>query len=230
MLSIPRRENSLTSRIPQGRCAKWPFSLPLCPPNACTPYPSLPCLPHWEVDPRSESSCLFWLLVETGQKDSAVGDWKVGREKSGLFLSPPIWSGLCFLITIVTSITTVLVGQPLLRCPSSSLCGDTLCSPCCSISHCYSGSLTSIFGFINLFHILVNILLGLLRSHLCIICVWQDSDCYRKKWNKIGVNGEISGERKSAVTFLERFFIFGYMQWWGAGLLRKVIWGRTLII
>lgn len=45
------RKHSLTSIIPQGRCAKWSSSLLQCPhPLLSTPFSHLTCLPHQVVD------------------------------------------------------------------------------------------------------------------------------------------------------------------------------------
>ena len=71
-------------------------------------------LPHSEALPGfPESSGLLshgwaWPKLET-----AVEDWKVGRERSGLVFSTPSRSGLGFLVICVSSITTALLGQPL---------------------------------------------------------------------------------------------------------------------
>lgn len=153
------------------------------PPAHIHPIPSLafPAFLTGRLILGSGSSCLFTSSWDWSE-ESPVGDWKegVGRESSGLFFSPPSWSWLWILIMVVTFITTELVGQPLLYRPSSRHCNNALCPSWCFMPLgasdvsllLISWSLTSISSLVNLFHIFVNMLLSLLRSHLStILCL-----------------------------------------------------------
>lgn len=175
-----KRKHSLISGIPQGRSAMWLFSLLLSSLNSPTPFPVCP-TSSLRGSPWALSHLAFCLIVGLGQSESPVEDWKVGREKSGLFFSTPSISGLCFLVMRVSSITTVLVGQPL-SITSSQCYSKVLCPPCYSVSLGASdaslwlifASSSSISGFINLSHIFANVLLGLLchlSTSLCLLAL-----------------------------------------------------------
>ena len=77
---------------------------------------TLLCLPYFlthRFSLGSLSHLAFCLRIGLGQSETVVEDWKVGRERSGLLISTPSRSGLCFLVMCVSSITTALLAQPL---------------------------------------------------------------------------------------------------------------------
>lgn len=141
-------------------------------------------LPHSEVLPGlPESLGPLSQVIGLGQSETVAEDWKVGRERSGLFISTPlqIWpmlsGNVCFLHN-----ATALLAQPPFQLPSSPSHSKGLCLPCSSCLGAGDVSLwlisvssLSISGFINPSHIFANVLLGPLShlsTSLCLLRLW----------------------------------------------------------